>query len=157
VVSRPATSFTGRSGSYLRLLHRRLKKFFALSFDSVSGSLAAASASHLVSPYLQSSLSALLRLFALHRTSETAQGSASVPWILFLLWLILARSRLPLGLFVLPSQIPFSECRCMSDTLAGYGPRFAVLRRSHIRGCRLPALFSSTKSLLVQSFRCASE
>jgi hypothetical protein len=60
-------------------LHRRLKECFASSFDSVSGSSAAASASHLVSPYLQSPPSAPLRLFALHRNSGTAQGGASVP------------------------------------------------------------------------------
>jgi len=59
-------------------LHRRLKECFDLSFNSILGSLAAISASHLVSLYLQSPPSALLRLFALYCASETAQGDASV-------------------------------------------------------------------------------
>ena len=51
-------------------LHRRLKECFASSFGSVSGSLAAAPPTHLVSLYLQSFPSAPLHLFALQNFSR---------------------------------------------------------------------------------------
>ena len=53
-------------------LHRHIKECFALSFNTMLGSLAAASTSPIASPYLQCPPSVPLSLFALYYTSHTA-------------------------------------------------------------------------------------